>query len=137
LTTEGYQKRCPNCGETKPASAFPRNRSTGDGLGCYCKPCHNARNRETITRLYGGSTRHYHPKKKYGIGVSDVDRMTREQGGLCAICKKRPATQVDHDHKTGSVRGILCIYCNAAMGAFRDDPTIIANAITYLEKNGA
>jgi hypothetical protein len=137
VTTDGYRRRCPDCGLIKPASDFPRNRSTGDGLGCYCKPCHNTRTRATINRLYKGSSRHYHLKKKYGIGAAEVDRMAQEQGGVCAVCKSRPATQVDHDHKTGVVRGILCIYCNAAMGAFRDNPLIIANAIEYLESHSA
>jgi Recombination endonuclease VII len=86
--------------------------------------------------LYNGSTRHYHLKKKYGIGAAEVDRLTQEQGGLCAVCRSRPATQVDHDHKTGVVRGILCLYCNAAMGAFRDSPMIMTNAIKYLEIHG-
>jgi hypothetical protein len=61
--------------------------------------------------------------------------MIRAQGGLCALCKTNPATQVDHDHKTGRVRGILCLHCNAGMGAFHDDPAIIERAIRYLEQH--
>ena len=129
--TQG-SKHCPDCGELKPLGDFPRNRSGGDGRGEYCKPCHNKRGRENKQRLHGGS-RHYHLKGRYGIGAADVDAMIATQGGLCALCRTRPATQVDHDHETGAVRGILCLLCNAGLGAFGDDPKIIASAIEYLE----
>jgi hypothetical protein len=60
--------------------------------------------------------------------------MIEAQGGLCAVCKKRPATQVDHDHKTKKVRGIVCLNCNAAMGALKDDVRLVWEAIHYLEE---
>lgn len=75
--------------------------------------------------------------QKYGIGRSGVDAMIEVQGGLCPICEKRPAVHVDHDHRTGRVREILCELCNGTLGAFRDDPAIIAKAITYLEAHRA
>jgi hypothetical protein len=68
------------------------------------------------------------------MGADHVQQMIDAQGGLCAICNSRPATQVDHDHATGQVRGIVCLYCNAGMGALRDDPNIISGAIEYLER---
>jgi hypothetical protein len=77
--------------------------------------------------------RPYHLKRRYGITEAQFDEMVNQQGGLCAACKKRPATQVDHDHQTGRVRGILCLNCNAALGAFKDDPRIVWAAIEYLE----
>ena len=87
-----------------------------------------------MQRVHGGY-RHYRLKHKYGIGAAEVDAMIAAQGGLCALCEVRPATQVDHDHKTGKVRAILCLLCNAGMGAFKDDPNIIRNAIAYLERS--
>jgi hypothetical protein len=39
-------KRCPTCGVEKPRDEFSKNRCQRDGLGSYCKPCSNARNRE-------------------------------------------------------------------------------------------
>ena len=129
--TEG-SKRCPDCAEIKALDLFPRHRSQLDGRGVYCKPCHNKRGRENKRR--NGGNRHYHLKGRYGIGVAEVELMMSAQGGLCALCRTRPATQVDHDHETGAIRGILCLYCNAGLGAFRDDPRIIASAIEYLER---
>ena len=61
--------------------------------------------------------------------------MIQAQGGLCPICRKRPAEHVDHDHKSGKVRAILCEMCNGGLGQFKDDPATIRRAITYLERN--
>jgi hypothetical protein len=126
-------KRCSKCGELKPILDFPRNRKSRDGYHLYCKVCHNAQVRESKNRLHGGS-RHYHLRRRYGIGAEEVKMLIDAQGGICPICRRRPATQVDHDHKTGRVRGVLCLYCNAAMGAFHDDPELIEKAIAYLER---
>ncbi len=60
--------------------------------------------------------------------------MIEEQGGLCALCYENPAVQVDHCHKTGAVRGILCLNCNAALGALGDDPEVVHRAIAYLRR---
>jgi hypothetical protein len=54
-------------------------------------------------------------RKKYGIDIETYERMLRAQDGVCAICRRPPKTvrlNVDHDHKTGRVRGLLCFRCN-------------------------
>ncbi|MEA2498411.1 MAG: hypothetical protein QOH26_816 [Actinomycetota bacterium] len=124
---------CNDCSCDKPPEDFPRNRRTKSGRGQYCKPCHNARNRATIKRLYG-NTRHYHLKQRFGIGAAEVDAMIEAQGGLCALCREAPAVHVDHDHKTGKVRAILCEPCNGGLGQFKDNPRTIERAIEYLER---
>lgn len=73
--------------------------------------------------------------QKYGISKGQVVTLIENQSGLCAVCRTAPATQVDHDHSTGKIRGILCLHCNAGMGAFEDDPSIILRAIEYLERS--
>ena len=129
---DGY-KRCPDCEEVKPLEEFPLSRSTASGRHPYCKPCHNARGKETVSRLYG-SSRHYHLVRRYGIGADEVDRMVTEQKGLCAICREAPAEHVDHCHETGLVRGILCFNCNGGLGQFKDRVDILRKAIDYLER---
>jgi hypothetical protein len=54
-------------------------------------------------------------KRQYGRDQEDYDRMLKAQNGRCKICKRSPdqALCVDHDHKTGEVRGLLCVRCNA------------------------
>lgn len=82
-------------------------------------------------------------KLKYGITIEQYESFLQEQGGACAICKTTDAkstTQhgffiVDHDHKTGDVRGILCERCNHLLGHARDNIETLRSAISYLEKN--
>lgn len=126
--------RCADCGATKDAAEFPRNRRQPSGRHCYCKTCHNARNRRFLKKV--GGTRKYHLKERYGITLEEFDEMVARQGGLCAICREAPATDVDHDHTSGRARGILCEPCNGTIGLFHDDPAIIRRAIAYLIEHG-
>jgi hypothetical protein len=72
---------------------------------------------------------------RYGLSQADYDAMLARQGGVCAICRKKSnrPLQVDHCHKTGKVRGLLCLNCNTALGRFHDDPDLMRAAIAYLE----
>jgi len=124
-------KWCAACECFKDISEFPRNRSSADGLATYCKPCHNAKGKETYRRLYG-STREYHLRRRYGLTVADVDAMIEAQGGTCAVCPGSPQ-HVDHDHETGEIRGILCFNCNQALGNARDDVNVLRGLARYLE----
>jgi hypothetical protein len=89
-------------------------------------------------------------KRKYGITLEQYVDMFKAQGGMCAICRKpgfngkyRQANwgplNVDHCHKTGKVRGLLCSSCNFVIGLFDDDPKVFERAIDYLssEEDGA
>ncbi|MFA5884439.1 MAG: endonuclease VII domain-containing protein [Acidimicrobiia bacterium] len=129
-------KRCPDCGEVKPLEDFPRNKNCKDGRHPYCKPCHNARGHESRQRLHGGS-RHYHLKRRYGIGATEVDALIVSQDGRCPICGRENPEHVDHDHETGRVRGVLCFNCNGGLGQFSDDIDRLAAAISYLDAAGS
>ena len=128
--------RCRDCGEAKPLEDFPRNKNYKSGRHPYCKPCHNARGKESKDRLHGGSS-YYHRRARYGLEVGEFEEMLLDQGDLCAICRVAPAEHVDHDHETGEVRGILCFNCNGGLGQFRDRVDILLNAIAYLERGKA
>jgi Recombination endonuclease VII len=131
---EGF-KQCPDCGQVLPVDAFVRSKSKADGVGSYCKSCLNARTRESRQRLHGGS-RHYHLIRRYGIGADEVRTMLEAQRQRCPICLA-PITEetahVDHDHKTGAVRALLCFNCNGGLGQFKDDPALLRRAASYLE----
>lgn len=77
----------------------------------------------------------YNRQRLYGISVGQYDQMVNNQKGLCAICNN-PETKrklsVDHDHKTGVIRGLLCTKCNLGLGYFKDDPTQLMKAAEYL-----
>jgi RNA polymerase-binding transcription factor DksA len=75
-------------------------------------------------------------KREYNLSVQDYQRMFKEQAGVCAICGqeiKESDCHIDHDHKTGRVRGLLCGNCNKGLGMFRDDSSVLLNAIDYLK----
>lgn len=69
--------------------------------------------------------------QKYKLSVSEYLGMIKEISGICPICKKHNATVVDHCHKTGKVRGIICNHCNVALPIV-EDSEILARAIKYL-----
>jgi hypothetical protein len=77
--------------------------------------------------------------RMYGIDVKDYERMLQEQGGGCYICGKRPegkrALDIDHDHATGKVRGLLCSNHNRGIGLLDDDISLLARAIQYLARH--
>lgn len=77
-------------------------------------------------------------KRNYGITPKDFARMEAEQAGVCAVCKQVPEGKgfyVDHDHKTGRVRGLLCFTCNMALGLLKDSAVFARSAAEYLEKH--
>ena len=73
--------------------------------------------------------------RKYGLSVQAYDRLLAQQNGVCAICRE-PGRElcVDHCHKTGRVRALLCNGCNSAIGFLRESPLLARAAATYLEQ---
>lgn len=78
----------------------------------------------------------------FGITPEDYYKMFYKQNGLCAICGKPESAKrrgktvrlaVDHDHETNIIRGLLCTKCNLMIGYAKDNITILASAIRYLE----
>jgi len=71
----------------------------------------------------------------YGMTLETYEAMLAEQRGCCAICTRRMVRpNVDHCHKTGAVRGLLCSSCNSGIGHLQDDPHIVRQALAYLTK---
>jgi hypothetical protein len=78
----------------------------------------------------------YHIKYRYKIPAKYKELMFEEQSGMCAICGKfLDKPYIDHDHKTGIVRGLLCRECNLLLGYAGDNPIILYSAINYLSNN--
>lgn len=82
--------------------------------------------------------------KRYGLSVDGYNAMLAAQNGLCAICYEPETAMragrlvllaVDHDHRTGRIRGLLCNHCNRALGAVRDKVDVLQKAIDYLQRH--
>jgi recombination endonuclease VII len=129
-------KQCLDCNKILDIQYFPRFSSRRDGRHSYCKRCFAKRCEDSKVKLHG-STRDFHLKRRYGLTSADVDRMIGAQGGVCAVCRRRDPQHVDHDHRTGRVRGILCSLCNQGLGNFDDDVEVMAAAIAYVRQHAA
>ena len=64
--------------------------------------------------------------------LEQYDAILALQNGGCAICARTDNLNVDHDHTTGSIRGLLCHGCNVGLGHFRDQTAHLEAAIRYL-----
>jgi hypothetical protein len=77
-------------------------------------------------------------RRQYGISLKQFDELLEFQGGGCAICNKRidgerRRMNIDHDHNTGKVRGLLCTGCNTGIGHLGDNIEGLKKALYYLE----
>ena len=82
--------------------------------------------------------------KKYGLSIQDYVDLSESQSHKCKICGQLGngfdkgwetfrCLAVDHCHKTGKVRGLLCTRCNNALGAFKDNVELLMTAAEYLK----
>jgi len=93
----------------------------------------NDHREENLTKLRKRSL-----KLRYGLTLEQVDEILIKQDHKCAICKiplAETRRTIDHDHKTGKARGILCQTCNAGLGMFKENFGIFTEAIQYLKRN--
>jgi len=68
---------------------------------------------------------------RYNLSASEYEKLSSSNNGLCWICGIRKAVFVDHNHKTGKVRGFLCSFCNTALPIV-EDKEILKRAIKYV-----
>lgn len=121
----------------------------------YVKDIKQDKKRELATR-WRESGRHRLPSlryncKRYSITLEQYNDLLREQDNKCAICRSliisaidplytggKPSNlvNIDHDHKTNRVRGLLCNACNLGIGKLQDNPNIIKEAARYVRRNG-
>lgn len=121
-------KQCKDC----VASGITTNRRVVPGSGGRCATHHRQRQKELKERNHAK-----HIAKTYGLTPEEYMEIYRYQGGKCYICERatgaRKKLAVDHDHKTGFVRGLLCGTCNRkVLGHLRDDPLAFKRGMNYL-----
>jgi hypothetical protein len=77
-----------------------------------------------------------HTLRKYRITREQYEWIREKQNGSCAICGRRKRLVIDHCHKNGKVRGLLCSACNSAVGLLRDNPETARKLGEYLNETG-
>lgn len=86
----------------------------------------------------GYCEKHYQIKKNFKIDPLVYEELLKKQNNVCAICGEECAARtrlsIDHDHKTGAIRGLLCMSCNLGIGKFHDDIVKLEKAILYLKE---
>lgn len=140
-------RRCGQCGIEKSIDNFHKNASRKDGLQTWCKDCQRERTytwRQANPEKYAAVRKDSYERRGrdtqrarlYGLQPGEYETLLELQDGKCAICEvsasERPL-DVDHDHQTRRVRGLLCRLCNTAIGKLNDDPALLLKAVKYLE----
>lgn len=131
-TTPILFKKCLRCKKEKALTGFGWSgyiKKDGSKSSCsYCKTCQNE----------------LRVQRKYGVNYEQYLKMLKTQDGCCANpgCKAvepgapgRTRFYIDHDHKTGKIRGLLCHSCNLALGHTKDDVDKLQGLILYLNQH--
>lgn len=150
-------KVCSKCRRSLALDDFHQRAASKDGLMPRCKRCvvnyHRqyrkrpefAAMKKRWDRRYANTAaakaamRNRRLKVAHGIDHERFLQLLKSQGGVCAICKASKAGgqghfHVDHDHRTGRFRGLLCSNCNRGLGMFADDTARLRAAIRYLRR---
>ena len=117
-------KQCHKCYENKNISEFYYSKHV-KRHSHFCKTCH----------------KNNYLQRKYNITLQELEQLIVKQKEQCAICNKnleksgntQNSLNVDHCHKTGKVRGLLCKFCNQGLGHAQNDIFILQKIIQYLK----
>lgn len=150
-------KVCSQCGIEKAFSEFRKRAACRDGYRTECKECQSTYNkgsyernknailarqksyREANKEAVAAYKKSYRRLYRYSVTDDQYNEMLEEQKGCCAICgtSLSSKTHIDHNHKTGVVRGLLCSSCNTSLGGFKDSIEVLSKAIEYLKSRGS
>ena len=131
-------------------TCHPKRKHYAHGL---CEPCYKTKRRrenprdqerhKLESRKYSSanketktSTERKQHLKSYGLTPDDFDRMIEDQDGKCLICGERKPLQIDHNHTSGEVRGLLCLHCNVLAGWLETHGENLESAVSYLKHHG-
>ncbi len=126
-------KTCSKCKIFKEAAAFCKGNNR-DGLTSQCKQCVNEYRQTNKEKVKDSNLR-----CDYGISLETYNQMLIDQNHCCKTCDRHislltKVLAVDHDHKTGEVRGLLCDFCNRQLGVYENKPELFKNFDVYLSK---
>lgn len=145
-----YTKICSKCKIEKDIEEYHFTDKKKGLRKSKCKDCqaeyiqsYKANNEEKLKNIWRKASRKYinydirrnKTLKKYGLDLESYNNIFDKQQGACKICGDKINLCVDHDHKTGKIRGLLCNACNKGIGYMKDNPDILEKAILYLKEN--
>ena len=151
--SELKMKTCACCNRELSVEKFSIDRSRKDGLFKYCRECNSQKYLEVkdakgeYQKAYRlrNIERHKKWSRKsrlkltYNITEEQYSSMVEQQNNCCAICESvftsKLKPQIDHDHDTGIVRGLLCRPCNTGIGLLKEDLKTLQSAKNYLAKD--
>lgn len=146
-------KRCAKCGKRKPLDNkhFYRDSTRVSGFFPWCISCFKqdgaekrqdpklreiARNRAEEwyknNRVVAANTFYM---RRYGLTLAEVRRKKIKQRHRCAICKRFKRLCVDHNHKTGKIRELLCRGCNGFLGLLENNPRLLKAFERYIRRH--
>lgn len=146
-------KSCNRCLKIKKLDEFFADKSHSSGKYSICKSCkkeatykwrnENRSHYNKVARQWRKKNplncRGFNLKKKFGITYQEYENILKSQNNGCKICgsthQYKKALAVDHCHKTGKIRAILCDNCNKGLGNFQDSPALLEKAIEYLKSH--
>ena len=141
-------KKCTVCKQDKPLNEFYNNSVSSDKKCYRCKVCDNKVRIKYRQRHYKSvikKERSRMLKNRYGITSDEYVNLLKKQNYCCKICRRHVSKNnilpdksgtkrfsIDHCHRTGNIRGLLCGNCNRAIGLMNDDPELLQQAMRYL-----
>lgn len=150
-------KKCSRCGIDKDFIEFYKAKTNKNGSVCYQSRCKKCMNDVSLNRIKSMSDKErsehyknnrirlgkdyfktYRLKSNYGISLQEFNLMYEKQNKKCYICEKKIEgrdVKVDHDHKTGKVRKLLCHNCNTSLGLLNDDEKLFHKCEMYLKEH--
>jgi Recombination endonuclease VII len=153
MYAELTRKTCSKCKKLKLYQEFQKDSRAASGLSSKCKECIKEKRQKrkehdkAYWKKYANKNveklkqrdRKYSLKRKFNMTIEEYNTLLKTQNNQCAIvgCKKQRSSNgkrlaVDHCHKTGKIRGLLCNECNTSLGLLRENTEIILGLIHYL-----
>jgi|SRR5665213_372425 len=157
VTLSVGSKICRKCKAEKPLTDFGVWRYSQDGRKIYCRSCLVERQKDYAVRhpeavsQRASSWNKMNPERRkfnsmrsalmidFGMAIEDYELLLQNQNGLCLGCYKHHSQfkhrlQVDHDHATNKIRGLLCGPCNRTLGIVSENPMTLRRLADYLER---
>ena len=139
----GTEKKCTKCGMIKLLANFSSRKDRMGQLKSYCRKCEAKIKKEWLKQnpTKDKEMKRKRRLKKYGLTPNNYEQLLNKQNGGCAICGQKSAIgnnlSVDHNHKTGVVRALLCKRCNSVLGYVQEDRKLLAKFIKYLKNTNS